>query len=310
MNRTLFLRLLRALPILLAASSVVFFLIHLVPGDPVDLMLGDRAGTAAREELRTELHLNEPILEQYGRFLANLARGDLGISISYREPVFNRICHALPATIELSFVALIIALLIAIPTGLFAAAQRGKLLDKLTMGLTLIGLSMPNFWLGPLLIYFLAYRLDWFPISGKEEAASVFLPAFTLGFGMSALLSRMTRSTVIDLLSEPYIRTAQAKGLGPVTLWGKHILRNAVLPLVTILGLQTGALLSGSIVTEKIFSWPGIGLELVEAIERRDYPLVQGCVLTIAVTYVVIHLLVDLLYVRIDPRLRISGTTS
>jgi peptide/nickel transport system permease protein len=291
-------------PVMLGVVTLVFLLLHLIPGDPVDLMLGESAQPAQRTELKARLHLDEPLPAQYARYLAGVARFDLGTSIRTGEPVADRILGRFPYTLKLASAALLFALLLALPLGVLAAARRRTLWDSTSTFLSLLGLSVPAFWLGPVLILLFAFYLGWFPISGSEEALSIVLPAVTLGSGMAALLTRMTRSTVLEVLKEDYIRTARAKGLSRFQVYGKHALRNALLPIVTVLSLQAGALLAGSIITEKIFSWPGIGLELLDGIERRDYPVVQGCVLLIALSYVLINLAADLSYAWIDPRIR------
>jgi peptide/nickel transport system permease protein len=303
----LFRRTLSAVPVLFGVATLVFFFLHFIPGDPVALMLGESALPVQQEELRSKLHLNEPILKQYARFLGGTVRGDLGRSIWTDEPVTDRILRRYPATLQLAGAALLVACLIALPLGLLAAARRRSIWDTTTMTFSLAGLSIPAFWLGPMLMIVFSHWLGWFPVSGRDEFLSIVLPAVTLGTGMAALLARMSRASVADVLAEKFIQTAWAKGASPRSVFWKHALRNALIPIVTVIGLQTGALLAGAVITEKVFSWPGIGLEMIEAIERRDYPLVQGCVLIVAVSYVLINLLTDLAYAWIDPRVRLFG---
>jgi len=304
MARYLFSRLLSVLPLALGVATGVFFLIHLIPGDPVDLMLGETAASSDRAALRETLHLNEPIVKQYGRFMLSLSKGDLGQSFSMKKPVFDVILSRYPATLELAVAAVLIAILLAIPLGLFSALRHGRLSDQTILLFSLFGVSIPNFWLGPLLIIFFSLTLNWLPVSGREGLLSFVLPALTLGIGMAAILLRITRASVLEMIEKEYILTARAKGLPERTVIVKHLFRNVLIPLVTVLGLQFGALLTGAIITETIFSWPGLGRLTIAAIYSRDYPLVQGCVLAIAVTYLLASLLVDVLYTIADPRVR------
>jgi len=300
-------RLSLAVPVVAGVVTLVFLLIHLIPGDPVEIMLGESALPADREALRESLGLDRPILEQYGRFLWGLCRGDLGGSLQQRRPVSELIWAHYPATLELTFAAMLVSLLIALPAGVLSGIRQYSLWDHSTMFMALLGVSMPNFWLGPLLIWVFSIQLGWFPVSGRQGLAHLVLPALTLGASMAAIVARMTRSSVLEVLREDYVTTARAKGLSEFRVVGKHVLRNAMLPVLTVVGLQFGALLAGSIITETIFSWPGLGTLLVKAIQTRDYPVVQGCVLVIALSYVAVNLLTDLLYGVIDPRIRYEG---
>jgi len=288
----------------LGVCTLVFLLIHLVPGDPVDVMLGEGASTADRSALREALGLDRPLAQQYLDYLGRVARLDLGVSLHDRRPVVDLLGERAGPTLELAVAALILALAIAVPLGVLAAQHRGGVLDRIAMTVSLIGAAVPNFWLGPMLILLFSLQLGWTPVSGRDGWASVALPAVTLGTGLAAVLARMVRASVLEVLSEDYVRTARAKGLGPVAvLWG-HALRTAWLPILTLIGLQLGALLAGAVITETVFAWPGLGSLLVEAIQQRDYPVVQGAVLLISITYVLVNGATDLAYGLLDPRTR------
>lgn len=306
MARFLIRRLLWSGPVLLGVLTLVFFLIHLIPGDPIDVMLGERAAEADRAALREALHLDDPILTQYGRFLAGVARGDLGRSLTSQRPVAGLILARYPATLQLAAAALFVALLIALPLGILSAVRPRTAVDAGGLLFSLFGVSMPTFWLGPLLIILFSLKLDWLPVSGRHGIASLVLPALTLGLGMSAILVRMTRSSLLEIFPKEFVLTARAKGLPERRVILRHALRNALIPLLTVVGLQIGALLTGSIITETIFSWPGLGRLTIQAIQSRDYPLVQGCILAIALTYLLVNLLIDLLYAAVDPRVQYS----
>ncbi len=290
--------------VVLGVCTLVFLLIHLVPGDPVEAMLGEGARPADRAALTAALGLDRPLGEQYLSYLGRLARMDLGQSFVYQRPVTDLLAERLPATLILAAVALGLALLLAVPLGVLAACRRGLALDGAAMGSSLLGSSVPNFWLGPLLILVFSLWLGWTPVSGHEGPASLVLPALTLGTSLAAVLARMVRSSVLEVLGEDYIRTARAKGLSPAAvLWG-HALRNAWLPVLTLVGLQLGGLLGGAVITETVFAWPGLGSLLVEAIQGRDYPVVQGCVLLVSLSYVLVNTGTDLVYAWVDPRIR------
>lgn len=299
-------RLLLTLPVLIGASVLVFLFIHLIPGDPVEVMLGESASPADRAALRHQLHLDEPLSVQFGLFFSGLATGKLE-SIFYREPVSRKVFARLGATFELALAAMALACLFALPLGIVAALRRGRWADSLSTGFALLGVSIPNFWLGPMLILVFSLKLGWLPVSGRGGLYHLALPALTLGLAMAALLSRMTRASLLEALSEPHLTAARARGLSEPRVILKHALRNAGVPILTILGLQFGALLSGAIITETIFAWPGLGRLLIEAIQTRDFPLVQGSVLAIALTYVMVNLITDLLYTTVDPRVRLEG---
>jgi len=300
-------RLLGALLVILGVISIVFLLIHLIPGDPVEIMLGESASTADREALRTALGLDLPIVVQFQNYLYGLSQLDLGTSIHFRRPVSALVLERLPATGLLALVTLIITLSLALPLGIIAAVRRNTWWDTGAMSFSMLGVSIPNFWLGPVLILVFSLWLGWLPVSGRSGLASVILPALTLATGLMAVLSRMVRSSMLEVLGEDYMRTARAKGMPPRRVILHHGLRNALLPVITMLGLQLGALLAGAVITETVFSWPGIGLLTIESIQSRDYPVVQACVLLISVTYVLVNLLTDLAYAWIDPRVRLGG---
>jgi peptide/nickel transport system permease protein len=291
-------------PRLLGVATLVFLFLHLIPGDPVDVMLGETALAADREALRQDLGLDRPIAERYVVYLWSLAHGDLGTSFALQAPVGQLILARYPATLQLAVAAMSICLALALPLGILAAARPRSILDGGSMALALVGVSVPNFALGPLLILVFSILLGWLPISGRGGPEHLVLPALTLGLSMAGVVARMTRAGLADTLREDYVRTARAKGLSAWRVLVRHALRNALLPVVTILGLQLGALLAGAIITETIFSWPGIGRLTVDAIAARDYPLVQGCVLAIATGYVIVNAATDLLYGLVDPRVR------
>ena len=300
-------RLAVVIPTVIGAVTLVFFFLHLIPGDPVEVMLGETAQQADKERLRQELGLNQPLYVQYGRFMAGIVQGDLGGSYFYRRPVVQVIAERAPATVELALAAFIVAGLIAIPLGIIAAMREGTAVDNAAVLFSLVGVSLPNFWLGPLLIILFSIKLGWLPVSGRAGVASLVLPAITLGAAFAAILSRMTRASLLERLGEDYLMVARAKGLPEWKVILKHALRNALIPIITVMGLQIGALLSGAIITENVFSWPGIGTLLINAIEARDYPLVQGCILFISLSYVLVNLLTDLFYGWADPRIRLKG---
>jgi len=303
MKRFLLQRLLLFFPTLLGVVTVVFLLVHVVPGDPVEAMLGETASSADKATLRQELGLDQPLWTQYRRFLAGLALGDLGRSLYERGTVTELILTRLPATLELTVAAMGIALLLAFPLGILAAAKSHSWIDRFSLLFSLLGLAMPNFWLGPLLMIVFSIELGWLPVSGRGGFTHLILPSLTLGTAMAAILTRMIRSSLLDVIHENYIQTARAKGLSERRVWLKHALRNSLLSVITILGLQFGALLAGSIIAESIFSWPGIGRLTLQAIQTRDYPLVEGCVLLIAISYLAVNLITDILYRVVDPRI-------
>jgi peptide/nickel transport system permease protein len=304
MARYLIRRLLLTIPVLLGVATLVFALIHLVPGDPAQAMLGEGATVEEVERLRGQLGLDRPLPSQYADFLGGILRGDLGTSFRYGTPVAQEIRTRLPNTAILAVAAMLAAILFAIPLGILAAVFRGTWVDHAAMTTALVGISMPNFWLGPLLAILFAVYLGWLPVSGTGTPAHLVLPAITLGAALSAILARMTRASLLEELRELYVLAARSRGLSQTRAVLRHAFRNSLIPVVTIIGLQFGAVLTGTIITETIFAWPGIGRLLIQAINFRDYPLIQGCILFISVTYVAMNLLTDLTYGYLDPRIR------
>ncbi|HEY4054839.1 MAG TPA: ABC transporter permease [Terriglobales bacterium] len=304
MMRSLLTRLLYTLPVLWLVVSVVFLLIHLVPGDPVSQMLGEGAPAADLAATRHAYGLDVPLGKQYVNYWKGVLHGDLGPSLRFNQSVSSLILHRYPYTLQLTLAALLVGVIISIPAGVRSAQHRGRWDDKLLSVVSLFGLSLPNFALGPSLILFFAIELGWLPVSGSGTLAHLVLPAVTMGSALAAILTRMVRTSMLEELGQDYIRTARAKGLPERTVVYRHALRNAMLPVLTVLGLQFGALLAGAIVTEKIFSWPGIGRLTIDAIGNRDYFLVQGCILAIGLTYVLVNLMTDALYSVANPRIR------
>jgi len=307
MIKYIIMRLLSALFVVVGVICLVFFLIHLVPGDPIEVMLGESAQPADREALRQSLGLDQPLLQQLGSFFYHLLQFDFGQSLYSKQPIIDILAERIPATVELALSGLVVAIAIALPLGIMSALNRGKPWDKVAMSFSLLGVSIPNFWMGPILILIFSLWLGWFPVSGREGIDSLVLPALTLGTAMAAILSRMIRATLLEVLGEDYIRTARAKGLTEPVVILKHALRNALLPVITLIGLQLGTLLGGAVITEMVFSWPGLGQLTIESIHRRDYPVLQMCVLVISVTYVVVNTLTDMVYGWLDPRIRLKG---
>ena len=306
MLRYLIRRLLLTIPVLFGVATLVFALIHFIPGDPAQAMLGEGATPQELHHLRERLGLNRPVIVQYGGFLAGLVRGDLGVSLRNDQPVTRQILERMPATAELALASMAVAVLIAVPLGIIAAVWRGTAIDFSALTLSLVGISIPNFWLGPLLAIIFAVELGWLPVGGRGTLAHLVLPAVTLGAGLAAILARMTRASLLEELREPYVLAARAKGVSRTRAVLHHAFRNSLVPIVTILGLQFGVVLTGAVITETIFAWPGIGRLLIQSISFRDYPLVQGCVLLIALTYVGVNLLTDLTYSFLDPRIRVD----
>ena len=289
--------------VLFSILTFVFFLIHIVPGDPIEVMLGESARVADRYALRESLGLNLSITQQWLNYLNNFLHFDLGKSLYSNQLVIELLFKHIPDTFLLSLVSLFVAILIAVPLGIFSAVYKGSILDKASILLATLGISIPNFVMGPLLILIFSLWLGWFPVSGNDEISSIILPALTLGSALAAILSRMIRSSMLETLQQDYIRSARTRGITEFNIIVFHALRNAALPVVTVLGMQFGALLAGAVITETVFSWPGIGQLMIESIQKRDYPVVQGCVLLISFTYVLVNLITDFICILIDPRI-------
>ncbi len=326
-------RIFGAVPVLLGMSFLVFLLMQLAPGDPVTLLLGEDAEPHEIEQVTREWGLDQPIVVQYWQFLTQAVRGNFGESMRYGEPVTQLVAERLPATVELALASLLVAIVIALPIGVYSAIRHNSLWDHSGMTLALVGISVPNFWLGIMLIFFLGGQLNLLPVAGRltygvnvtpvtnlvlldaliegnlagfwDAVKHILLPAVTLGTSFAAIITRISRSSVLEVIRQDYITTARAKGLSERRVIWKHTLRNALITIITILGLQLGALLSGSVITETVFSWPGIGSLLIQAITTRDYKLAQGVIFFFAMVYFVINLLVDLLYTWVDPRIRL-----
>ena len=292
------------LPVIWLVVSFVFLLIHLVPGDPIQQMLGEGAPAADIAATRHLYGLDVPLGEQYVRYWEGVLHGNLGRSIRYNQSVTRLILQRYPYTLQLTLASLFVAIVLSIPAGIRSARRRNRWDDRMLSVVSLFGLSFPNFALGPILILIFAIKFGWLPVSGAGSPAHLVLPAITMGGALAAILTRMVRTSMLEELGQDYIRTARAKGLPERTVVYRHALRNAMIPVLTVLGLQFGALLAGAIVTEKIFSWPGIGRLTIDAISNRDYYVVQGCILVIGLTYVAVNFLTDVLYSVANPRIR------
>jgi len=296
-------RLLQMIPITLGILTLIFSLIHLIPGDPAAQIAGEGARPQDIENVRKALGLDQPLWKQYVTYLSNLARGDLGRSFRTNELVSTEIRERYPATMQLAFGAMLVALLVAFPLGIISAIYRNSWIDNVARFFALIGVSMPSFWFGPLLIIAFAINREWFPVSGREEGwRSLVLPSVTMGLALSAILTRMIRVSLAEELNQLYVTTAIAKGVSRTKAIFRHALKNAMIPVITVLALQFGSLLTGAIITEQIFSWPGLGRLLIQSIATRDYPQVQASILVIALTYIMVNFLADLLYGVADPR--------
>ena len=314
MRRYIARRLLLLVPVLVGVSIVIFMVLHLTPGDPAEVMLGSQATREDLERLRADLGLNEPLHVQYARWVAHVARGDLGRSLWMKRPVLNEVLGRLQATLVLTGAALVLSTAVGIVLGVASAARPNSVLDRLSAVASLFGASMPVFWLGIVLMVIFALRLGWLPASGmyapygggdlRDLLAHLALPAVTLAAASVTIIARLTRSTMLDILGQDYIRTARAKGLVERGVVLRHGLKNALVPIVTVVGVQAGYLLGGAVLTETVFAWPGVGTLMVQGILARDFPLVQGCVLVVALSFVLVNLAVDLLYAWLDPRIR------
>jgi len=304
MFRYLLQRVLYTLPVIWLVVSVVFLLIHLVPGDPIQQMLGEGAPAADLQAARHAYGLDIPLGQQYLHYWQGVLHGDLGPSLRFNQSVTKLLAQRYPYTLQLTIAALIVAILLSIPAGVHSARHRNQWDDRALSVISLFGLSFPNFALGPILILLFAIKFGWLPVSGSGGIEHLILPAITMGGALAAILTRMVRTSMLEELGQDYIRTARAKGLSERVVVYRHALRNAMIPIITVLGLQFGALLAGAIVTETIFSWPGVGRITIQAISNRDYYLVQGCILAIGLTYVAVNFLTDLLYSVVNPRIR------
>lgn len=319
-------RLTMIVPVILGVTLIIFIILASIPGDPARIMLGEAASADEVEAIRAELGLDRPLLVRYGLFLSQLVQGDLGDSITQRAPVLTLILNRMPATLELTFFAMLIGTLIGVVAGIISATKQYSLLDYTAMVSSILGVSMPVFWLGMMLILLFSVHLGWLPVSGRgpglvatlpalfsgdfepfiQGLRHMILPAVTLGTGLAALIARMTRSSMLEIIRQDFVKTAKAKGLPGRLVILKHALKNALIPVVTALGLQFGALLGGAVLTESIFAWPGLGRLAVDSIYARDFPMIQGVVLIITLGVVLVNLIVDLVYTLIDPRIRYS----
>ena len=305
MTRYISSRLLVTIPVVFGVSLAVFSMLFLIPGDPVKMMLSEFATNPEQiARMRAQLHLNEPFAEQFGRFVWGAVRGDLGSSIRDRRPVTTEILEVLPATLQLSLAALVLAAVLGIALGIIAAVHQNSWWDLGSMVVALVGVSVPSFWLGLLLIFLFSLRLEWLPATGGGGLDHLLMPAFALGLGAAAIIARLTRSSMLEVLRTEYMTTARAKGLGGPSVVLRHGLLNALIPIITIFGLQFGSLLAGTVIIETVFGRPGVGRLLVNAILNKDCPLVQGIVLFVAAGYVLINLAVDVVYAAVDPRIR------
>lgn len=301
-------RLLGTIPVLLGVSVAVFVMVRLVPGDPVQIMFANSSQPSQEQIdlMRHQLGLDEPIYRQYAQYLEGIVQGDLGESFRSRQPVGSEIIDRLPNTLKLTAASLLVAIVIGVTAGILSATFRGGWIDRISMVVAIVGLSVPGFWLGMMIMLLFGVRLQWFPVSGAETWKHLVMPAFTLGVISSAVLARITRASMLEALNQDYVRTARAKGLRNITVVWRHALRNALIPVVTIIGLQIGGLLSGAFIIESVFAYPGIGALAVNALQTRDFPMIQGIVLFVAVVYVGVNVLIDMLYGLLDPRISYS----
>ncbi len=297
-------RLLMLIPVLLGVTFIVFSIMYMTPGDPAQLILGESAPPEAVAELRTDMGLDDPFIVQYGRFIKNAVQGDFGKSYTTKRDVFSEIFARFPNTLKLAGVGVALAIAIGIPVGIISATRQYSFIDSASMIGALLGVSMPNFWLGLMMILLFSVNLGWLPSSGSETMKHIILPAITLGTGSAAIITRMTRSSMLEVIRQDYIRTARAKGVAEKKVINKHALKNALIPVITVVGLQFGYLLGGAVLTETVFSWPGVGRLLVEAIRQKDTPTVLASVVFMATTFSFVNLLVDVLYAYVDPRIK------
>lgn len=308
MGKYILKRLIQMIPAILITSFIIYFAMNLTSGDPAVLVAGDKATPEQVEKVRQDLGLNDPIVVRYLKYMAGLVRGDLGTSYFNKEDVFEIFMQRLPATLELSFASVLIAVLISIPLGIYTAVNQNTWKDTLGMIFALFGVSMPNFWLGLMLIVFFSLKLGWFPSGGRNGLSSLVLPATTVGLGLAALITRTTRSSMLDVIRQDYMRTARAKGASERRVIFKHGLSNALIPIITVIGLQLSNVLTGSVLAETVFSWPGIGRLIFERISRRDTPMVTGSIIMCCILMCVVNLAVDIIYAFFDPRIKAQYT--
>lgn len=304
MHKYILRRLLLLIPVILGVTFIVFSIMYLTPGDPAQIILGESAPPEKVEQLREEMGLNDPFIVQYFRFVKNGLKGDFGRSYSTRRPVFSEIFARFPATLKLTIAGVLVAVIIGIPVGIISATRQYSLFDNISMIGALLGVSMPNFWFGLMLVLVFSVMLGWLPSGGDNGLSSLILPAITLGTSSAALITRMTRSSMLEVIRQDYIRTARAKGVLEKKVINKHALKNALIPIITVVGLQFGYLLGGAVLTETVFSWPGVGRLLVDAIRQKDTPMVLASVVFVSVTFSFVNLMVDILYAYVDPRIK------
>lgn len=304
MHKYVLKRLLLLIPVMIGVTFIVFGIMHLTPGSPAKIKLGEKATPEAIEALEKEMGLDKPFIVQYVKYVKNAVQGDFGRSYQSNRVVFDEVLSRFPATLKLAVAAMVIAIVIGIPAGIISATKQYTLIDSVTMVLALIGVSMPVFWLGLMLILIFSVKLGWLPSSGAATWSHLILPAVTLGLSSTAIITRMTRSSMLEVIRQDFIRTARAKGVPERTVINKHALRNALIPVVTVIGLQFGSLLGGAVLTESVFSWPGVGKLMIDSIKKQDTPVILACIIFIAITFSVVNLAVDILYAFIDPRIK------
>lgn len=297
-------RLLQLIPVIIGVTFIVYFIISFTEGDPATIILGNGATPESVKELREEMGLDKPVIVQYANYLKDLVTGDMGISYTTKNPVIQEIAARFPNTLKLTICSIIVSIVISIPVGIISATRQYSIFDSVGMVCALIGISMPSFWLGLLLIILFSVNLGWLPSGGADSLKSLILPAITLGVASTATITRTTRSSMLEVIRQDYIRTAKAKGVNKKVVIRKHALRNALIPTVTVTGLEFGFLLGGAVLTETVFSWPGIGRLMVESIQKKDTPTVLGCIVIFSVCFSIVNLLVDILYAYIDPRIK------
>lgn len=310
MYRYVIKRLLLMIPVIIGVSFLVFFIMDMAPGDAVDFLAPEGATAEDLEAIRHDLGLDKPVVVRYIDYMAGMLHGDLGVSYISKTDVFQTYVEKLPATIKLSFASILISVILSVPLGIYSATRQGTIQDNISMAFAMIGLAMPHFWLGLLLIIVFSLKLQWFPSGGDQTLSSIVLPAITIGTGLMATLTRTTRSSMLDVLKQEYLRTARAKGIPEKVVVMSHALRNALIPIITIIGTQLAGVLGGSVLTETVFAWPGVGRLIVDSLNMRDTPLVTGSIIMTTILLSFVLLLVDLLYAAVDPRIKAQYTTS